>query len=95
MIDTQTKGTDGLTDIEINSQATNFMANGQDTISTTLTACLYELSKHRDYQNKVYEEVCQISIVLKNALNPFVPNAPFLCPLKTSEMVRFCDVFRG
>lgn len=65
MIDTQTKGTDGLTDVEINSQATNFMANGQETISTTLTACLYELSKHKDYQNKVYEEVCQISIVLK------------------------------
>ena len=85
MIDTQSKGTDGLTDIEINSQATNFMANGQDTISTTLTACLYELSKHRNYQSKVYEEVCQISTVLKKVFNPFFPDAPFLYSLKNSE----------
>ena len=30
------------------------------------------------------------------ALNPFVPNAPFLYPLKTSEKaLRFSDIFRG
>ena len=28
-------------------------------------------------------------------INPFVPNAPFLYPLKTSENLRFFDVFRG
>ena len=28
-------------------------------------------------------------------INPFVPNAPFLCLLKTSETIRFSDVFRG
>ena len=28
-------------------------------------------------------------------INPFVPSAPFLYPLKTSETVRFSDVFRG
>ena len=27
--------------------------------------------------------------------NPFVPNAPFLYPLKTSETVSFPDVFSG
>ena len=27
--------------------------------------------------------------------NPFVPIAPFLGPLKTSEIYRFYDVFRG
>ena len=28
-------------------------------------------------------------------LNPFVPKAPFLYPLKTSKNLRFSDVFRG
>ena len=27
--------------------------------------------------------------------NPFAPNARFLYPLKTSENLRFSDVFRG
>ena len=27
-------------------------------------------------------------------VNPFVPNAPFLYPLKTQKTVSFCDVFR-
>ena len=28
-------------------------------------------------------------------VNPFAPNPPFLCPLKTSETVRFFVVFMG
>ena len=31
----------------------------------------------------------------KNAFNPFVPNASFLYPLKTSKNVKFCNVFMG
>ena len=27
--------------------------------------------------------------------NPFVPNAPFLYPLKTSKNLRFSDIFMG
>ena len=30
-----------------------------------------------------------------NDINPFVPNIPFLYPLKTSGNLRFSDVFRG
>ena len=60
MVDSQSKATGGLTDIEICSSATNFMANGQETIGTTLTACLFELTKNQSIQEKVYEEVSNI-----------------------------------
>ena len=30
-----------------------------------------------------------------NSFNPYSSNVTFLCPLKTSENLRFCDVFRG
>ena len=31
----------------------------------------------------------------KKAINPFSTNVPLLYPLKTSENLRFSDVFRG
>ena len=36
---------------------------------------------------------CHLILLLN--CNPFVPNAPFLCPLKTSKTIRFSDIFRG
>ena len=36
-----------------------------------------------------------INNLLVNILNLFVPNAPFLHPLKTSETRKFPDVFKG
>ena len=35
-----------------------------------------------------------LQIVLE-FFNPFVPNAPFLHPLKTLENCKFSDIFRG
>ena len=35
---------------------------------------------------------CDSDLLFKVYINPFIPNAPFLYPLKT---LRFSDVFRG
>ena len=35
---------------------------------------------------------CASDLLFKVYINPFIPNAPFLYPLKT---LRFSDVFRG
>ena len=33
--------------------------------------------------------------LFEEEINPFLPNVPFLIPLKTSENLWFSDVFRG
>ena len=48
-------------------------------------------------QQKVQQKVQNICVVLfrkRFMFNLFVPNAPFLYPLKMSEIHKFSDVFR-
>ena len=41
------------------------------------------------------EFLCYYSSINKNNINPFHVHIPFLYPLKTSENLKFSDVFRG
>ena len=41
------------------------------------------------------QKVAKLKELFWRMLNPFVPNASFLYPLKTSENLWFADVFRG
>lgn len=45
-------GSDGITFEEIAAQTYTFFKNGFETVSSTLTFCLYELAKHPDIQSK-------------------------------------------
>ncbi|VDI55369.1 cytochrome P450, family 4, subfamily B, polypeptide 1 [Mytilus galloprovincialis] len=47
----------GLTDEEIRSEVDTFMFAGHDTTSSVLSWSIYSLGKHKDIQDKVYEEV--------------------------------------
>ncbi|KAH9510158.1 hypothetical protein Btru_043620 [Bulinus truncatus] len=53
----------GLSDEEVIGQSMLVIFAGLETTATTLQMCLFELAKHQDIQDKVYEE---ISTVLQN-----------------------------
>ena len=38
---------------------------------------------------------CGTNITHVIRINPFVPNAPFLYPMKTPETVNFSNIFKG
>ena len=45
---------------------------------------------------KIFKKIELVSSIQPELqFNPFVPNAPFLYSLKTSQTVRFSDAFRG
>ncbi|XP_052072903.1 cytochrome P450 4B1-like [Mytilus californianus] len=50
----------GLTDEEIRTEVDTFMFAGHDTTSSVLSWSIYSLGKHKDIQDKVYEEVKRV-----------------------------------
>ncbi|XP_059152541.1 ultra-long-chain fatty acid omega-hydroxylase-like [Physella acuta] len=50
----------GLSPLEIRNEVDTFMFEGHDTTASGMTFALYELAKHPEYQEKVYEEVVRV-----------------------------------
>ena len=58
--------TTSMTNLEVAAQSFVFFVAGFETSSSTMTFCLYELSKNQEIQDKLRHEIKEVIILIQN-----------------------------